>query len=98
MEKIRLAEVDERLRSVIATLEGCREVLGISANAEAAQLLGMTILQLRMQLHRIEGPELKALCDAVAAQTGSEAAQPVASAPNVVAGHFPLTRAGKLRI
>jgi hypothetical protein len=56
---------DERLHSILATLEECRAALIDCANRETAQLLSVAILELRMKLHRVADSELKALCDAM---------------------------------
>lgn len=56
---------DERLRSIVATLEESRAELAETANPEAAQILGVAILQLRMRLHRVADADLKDLCDSV---------------------------------
>jgi hypothetical protein len=56
---------EQRLHSVLATLEGCRTALIASANRDTAQLLSVAILALRMKLNRIADSELKALCDAM---------------------------------
>ncbi|HEV7599181.1 MAG TPA: hypothetical protein VGO49_02860 [Bradyrhizobium sp.] len=53
------------MRTIIATLEENRAALVESCNLEAAQILAVAILQLRMQLHGIDGSELKAFCQAV---------------------------------
>jgi hypothetical protein len=64
--RLRLATDSEaHLRSIITTLEENRAALVESSNLEAAQILAMAILQLRMQLHGIDGSELKAVCQAV---------------------------------
>ena len=60
-----MANSEERLHSVLATLEGCRAVLVDSRDRETALLLSVAILELRMKLHRIADSELKALCDAM---------------------------------
>jgi hypothetical protein len=60
-----VVDSDKRLRSVISSLEDCRLRLAGGANRDAAQLVGMAILQLRMRLHHIADSELKALCDAL---------------------------------
>lgn len=57
------------MRSVIASLEDCRVLLSGSSNRDAAQLVAMAVLQLRMQLHQIADSELKALCNAMMAET-----------------------------
>ena len=68
-EKIPGADSDDLLRSVIASLEECRARLVGGAERDAAQLVAMAVLQLRMRLHRIADAELKALCDAMTADT-----------------------------
>ncbi len=60
-----MANSEERLHSVLATLEGCRAVLVDSRDRETALLLSVAILELRMKLNRIADSELKALCDAM---------------------------------
>jgi hypothetical protein len=60
-----VASSEERLHSVLTTLEQCRAVLADSADRETAQLLSVAILQLRMKLDQISDSELKALCDAM---------------------------------
>ena len=68
-EKTPGADSDNLLRSVIASLEECRVLLSGSDNRDAAQLVAMAVLQLRMQLHHIADSELRALCDAMTAET-----------------------------
>jgi hypothetical protein len=65
LEKTPVANSDERLRSVLATLEGCQAVLIDSTSRETAQLVSVAILQLRMKLNQVAESELKALCDAM---------------------------------
>jgi hypothetical protein len=65
VEKTPVANSDERLRSVLATLEGCQAVLIESTSRETAQLVSVAILQLRMKLNQVADSELKALCDAM---------------------------------
>ena len=60
-----VANSEERLHSVLATLEECRAVLVQSGNRETAQLVSVAILELRMKLNRVADLELKALCDAM---------------------------------
>jgi len=64
-EKTLVANSEERLHSVLATLEQCRAVLTDSTNRETVQLLSLAILQLRMKLNQVGDAELKALCDAM---------------------------------
>jgi hypothetical protein len=65
MEKTLVANSEERLHSILATLEECRAALVACANRETAQLVSVAILELRMKLHRVADSELKALCDAM---------------------------------
>jgi hypothetical protein len=60
-----VANSEERLDLILATLERCRAGLIDSANRDTAQLLSVAILDLRMKLNRIADSELKALCDAM---------------------------------
>jgi hypothetical protein len=60
-----VSDSEAHLRSIIATLEENRAALVESSNLEAAQILAVAILQLRMRLHGIDGSELKAFCQAV---------------------------------
>ena len=63
--KTLVAHSEERLHSILATLEGCRAALIAGANRETAQLVSVAILELRMKLNRVADSELKALCDAM---------------------------------
>jgi hypothetical protein len=56
---------DERLLSVLATLEECRAALANDGNAETAHLVSVAVLDLRMKLNRITDAELRALCDEI---------------------------------
>ena len=62
-EETLVANSEERLHLILATLEQCRAGLIDSANQETAGLLSVAILDLRMKLNRITDSELKALCD-----------------------------------
>jgi hypothetical protein len=53
---------------MIASLEQNRVALIESANPDAAQILAVAILQLRMRLHRIGEDDLKDLCHAMQVQ------------------------------
>lgn len=59
-----MANSDETLLSVLATLDQCRTALRQAGKADTAQLVSVAMLDLRMKLHRIDDAELKALCDA----------------------------------
>jgi hypothetical protein len=58
-----VAHSEERLLSLLATLEECRAFLMDKSSPEAARLLSLAILELRMELHQVTDSELKALCD-----------------------------------
>jgi hypothetical protein len=60
-----VASVEERLLSLLATLEECRAILIDQASPEAGRLLSLAILELRMELHKVTDSELKALCDVI---------------------------------
>ncbi|MBN8987105.1 MAG: hypothetical protein J0H42_02575 [Rhizobiales bacterium] len=62
-ENMPAAHSDERLLSLLATLEECRAFLMDKGNSETARLLSLAILELRMELHHVTDAELKALCD-----------------------------------
>ena len=64
-EKTLAANSEDRLHSVLATLEQCRTALTKDARPETAKLVSLAILQLRMELHQVTDLELKALCDAL---------------------------------
>ena len=68
-----VSDSDAHLRSVIADLEESRAALVESTNLEAAQILAMALLQLRMRLHRVADSELKVLCQAVQLQEADRA-------------------------
>jgi hypothetical protein len=68
-----VSDSEAHLRSIIATLEENRAALVESSNLEAAQILAVAILQLRMRLHGIDGSELKAFCQAVQLQEADRA-------------------------
>jgi hypothetical protein len=60
-----VANSEQRLHSILGTLEECRAALIESASRDAAQLVSVAILELRMRLYRVADSELKALCDAM---------------------------------
>ena len=73
-----VAHSEERLLSLLATLEECRAFLAGKASPETGRLLSLAILELRMELHQVSDSELKALCDLMAedqAAQGTEAGQ-----------------------
>lgn len=63
-----VANTEERLLALLATLEECQAFLVDRANAETARLLSLAILELRMELHKVTDTELKALCDMMATE------------------------------
>jgi hypothetical protein len=58
-----VAHSEERLLSLLATLEECRAFLADKASPETGRLLSLAILELRMELHQVSDSELKALCE-----------------------------------
>ena len=72
-----VASMEERLLSLLATLEECQAFLLDKGSAETARLLSLAILELRMELHKVTDSELKALCDMMAS---NEQAQQQAAA------------------
>lgn len=60
-----MANSDEQLLSVLASLEESRAALRASGKDDTAQLVAVAILDLRMKLGRIADSELKALCDEI---------------------------------
>ena len=62
-EKMPVANSEERLLSLLETLEECRAILMEKASLETARLLSLAILELRMELNHVTDSELKALCD-----------------------------------
>lgn len=72
-----VASTEERLLSLLATLEECQAFLLDRGSAETARLLSLAILELRMELHKVTDTELKALCDMMAS---NEQAQGTAAA------------------
>src|ERR1700754_4764390 len=85
-EKTLVANSEDRLRSVLATLEQCRSVLTKDARPETAKLVSLAILQLRIELNQVADLELKALCDAL---------MPAAAPPNTL--HDPNSPQDRLR-
>jgi hypothetical protein len=74
-EKTLVANSEERLHSVLTTLEQCRAVLAETTNRETVQLLSVAILQLRMKLNQVADSELKALCDAMVPDDGTDVSE-----------------------
>src|SRR5882724_8399409 len=56
-EKTLVANSEEPLQSILATLEQCRAVLAHGGNRDTAQLLSVAILELRMKLNRVSDAE-----------------------------------------
>ena len=81
-----MANLEERLRSILATLEECRAALIDSGDGQTALLVSVAILELRMKLNGITDAELKALCDAMLpdeapAERSQQAKSPQAQRP-----------------
>ena len=70
-----MAESEERLQSILSVVEECRTGLVECASAEAAHLLALAILEIRIKLNRVSDLELKAWCDAIMGDQSQEAAQ-----------------------
>jgi hypothetical protein len=90
-EKTPVADSDEKLHSVLATLEQCRAALSQSGDRETALLVSVAVLELRMKLHHIEDAELKALCDAMVSERAPEQASQEPKSPHGH-GHGPRRR------
>ena len=60
-----MANSDEQLLAVLASLEEARTTLRASGKDDTAQLVAVAILDLRMKLGRVADSELKALCDEI---------------------------------
>jgi hypothetical protein len=67
-----VAHSEERLLSLLATLEECRAFLADKASPEAGRLLSLAILELRVELHQVTDSELKALCDLMVTESQPE--------------------------
>jgi hypothetical protein len=65
-----VANSEERLHSILATLEQCRVALVKDGRQETAKLVSLAILDLRLDLGRIPASDLKALCDAITPDDG----------------------------
>jgi len=66
-----VADSEQRLHSVLATLEQSRAILIDSSLRETASLVSVAILELRMKLNQVADSELKALCDAMVPDDGT---------------------------
>ena len=60
-----MANSEERLQAILATLEQCRAALVKESRPETAKLVSLAILDLRIELSKIPDSDLKALCDAM---------------------------------
>ena len=72
VEDMPVANAEERLLALLATLEECQAFLTDRASTETARLLSLAILELRMELHKVTDSELKALCDMIASDDHNE--------------------------
>lgn len=82
-----MTDSEQRLHSILITLEECRAGLIESGNRETARFVGVAILDIRMRLSRIGDSELKALCDAMLADD-----PPAETKPTPEAEHRPLLK------
>lgn len=72
-----MADFEENLEAVLATLEGCQTTLIRSGDRDTAHLVSLAILELKIKLNRVDDSELKALCDAmVRDEAASKPVQP----------------------
>ena len=60
-----MANSEERLQSILTTLEQCRAALVKETRPETAKLVSLAILDLRIDLSKLPDSDLKALCDAM---------------------------------
>ena len=60
-----MANSEERLQAILATLEQCRTALIKETRLETAKLVSLAILDLRIDLSRMQDSDLKDLCDAM---------------------------------
>ncbi|MHC2621170.1 hypothetical protein ACVIW2_003202 [Bradyrhizobium huanghuaihaiense] len=67
-----MSHSDEQLQSLLETLEECRRALNEMNSRESAELLSIVILDVRMKLKGIDSADLKALCDEMLRNAGSE--------------------------
>jgi hypothetical protein len=81
MERAPVINSDEQLLSVLATLEACRATLVAGGNRDAAQLVSVAILELRMKLNGIDDDDLKALCDELVLEEDTSAERAGKSSP-----------------
>jgi hypothetical protein len=58
-----VAQSDEQLLSILATLDECRAALRRAGKDDTAHLLSVAVLDLRMKLNHISDAELRAFCD-----------------------------------
>jgi ribosomal 50S subunit-associated protein YjgA (DUF615 family) len=58
-----VANSDDQMLAVLATLEQCRAALLAAGNKDTAQLISVAVLELRMKLNHIDDDDLKNLCD-----------------------------------
>jgi hypothetical protein len=75
-----VADFEDNLQAILATLEECQAALVSSGDRDTAQLVSVVILELRIKLNRIADSELKALCDAILRE-GEAATGPIRSEP-----------------
>ena len=72
---------DERLLSILETLEECRAELLAGGHRDSAHLVSVAILDVKLNLHRIGDDELRALCDEMLADDGTARLRDAKPAP-----------------
>jgi len=86
-----VANSEEKLRAVLASLEECQTTLALNGERDTAQLVSVAILALRIKLNRIEDSELKALCDAMVREVEAAERQRAAKPPESPRGRPPVS-------
>jgi hypothetical protein len=72
-QRAQVVTSDERLLSILETLEECRAELLAGGHRDSAHLVSLAILDVKMQLHGIDDAELRALCDEMLAAGSARA-------------------------
>jgi hypothetical protein len=72
-----VSDSEEKLRAVLETLEQCQATLIALGKHDMAHTVSLGVLELRMEINRIDDSELRTLCDAMVrgAETAAEAAR-----------------------
>lgn len=67
METNPVSNSDEQLLAILAMLDKCRSALASGGNSDAAHLVSVAALDIKMKLNGIGDDELRLLCDAMMA-------------------------------